>query len=140
MPEKLPGQQTAGQGQSRQVRSRPSSPSGNENTAFGGKRIRRCSWMAIPGSMANEFVPRRLDVPGRRRLQKHSSTTFLSDASSASSNNAIGSRFSALSKRRLSIRDQKVPQGPRPQDSSRRFVPFYTLFIVPPQFFQYRSV
>ncbi|CEL04694.1 Putative Dyrk [Aspergillus calidoustus] len=97
MPEKLSDQQTAGKGQSRRVQSRPSSPAGNENAAFG-------------------------DVPGRRRLQKHSSTTFLSDHSSLSSNNVAGSRLSALSKRRLSIRDHKVPQGPRPQDPSRSSV------------------
>ncbi|KAL4870298.1 hypothetical protein BDV12DRAFT_166100 [Aspergillus spectabilis] len=94
MPEKLSGQQTAGKGQPRQVQSRPSSPSGNENASFG-------------------------DGPGRRRLQKHSSTTFLPDTSPHTSNNLGGSRLSALSKRRLSIRDQKVPQGPRPQDPSR---------------------
>ncbi|KAL4884203.1 hypothetical protein BJY04DRAFT_226022 [Aspergillus karnatakaensis] len=94
MPEQLSGQQTAGKGQSRQVQSRPSSPPGNENAGFG-------------------------DGPGRRRLQKHSSTTFLPDASPHTSNSLAGSRMSALSKRRLSIRDQKVPQGPRPQDPSR---------------------
>ncbi|KAL4951414.1 hypothetical protein BDW69DRAFT_170111 [Aspergillus filifer] len=95
MPEMLSDQHSAGKGHSRQVQSRPSSPPGNENTALG-------------------------DVtPGRRRLQKHSSTIFLSDAASQPSNNSAGSRLSALSKRRLSIRDQKVPQGPRPQDQSR---------------------
>ncbi|KKK17117.1 hypothetical protein ARAM_006190 [Aspergillus rambellii] len=90
MPEKLSGQQSAGKGQPRRVQSRSSSPVGHENVG--------------------------LEGPARRRLQKHSSTTFLSDAAFHSSSNLVGSRISTLSKRRLSIRDQKVPQGPRPQD------------------------
>ncbi|GLA82748.1 hypothetical protein AtubIFM56815_006938 [Aspergillus tubingensis] len=59
------------------------------------------------------------DGTTRRRLQKHASTPFLSDTASHSPKVAAGTRTGVMSKRRLSIRDQKVPQGPRPQDPSR---------------------
>ncbi|PKY05077.1 hypothetical protein P168DRAFT_252182 [Aspergillus campestris IBT 28561] len=96
MPEKLPSQQPSGMAQSRNPRSRPASPSRNEESS--------------PG-----------EGSARRRLQKHASTTtLLSDTSSHSAKSSSGTRIGIMGKRRLSIRDQKAPQGPRPQDPSRR--------------------
>ncbi|KAB8072738.1 protein kinase [Aspergillus leporis] len=95
MPEKLSAQQNSGKGQSRKVQSRSSSPSRNEDSGSGA------------------------EGPARRRLQKYSSTPFLSEASHASTG-TTGSNTNVTSRRRFSIRDQKAPQGPRPQDLSRR--------------------
>ncbi|KAF7586823.1 hypothetical protein BBP40_008263 [Aspergillus hancockii] len=95
MPEKLPAQQNSGKGQSRKIQSRSSSPSRNEDSGSGA------------------------EGPTRRRLQKYSSTPFLSEASQASTM-ATGSTTNVTTRRRFSIRDQKAPQGPRPQDQPRR--------------------
>ncbi|RAH61596.1 protein kinase [Aspergillus piperis CBS 112811] len=95
MSENLAFQQTPGKGQSRRVQSRPSSPSHIDDTSSAA------------------------DGTTRRRLQKHASTPFLSDTAFHSPKVAAGTRTGVMSKRRLSIRDQKVPQGPRPQDPSR---------------------
>ncbi|RAH81803.1 protein kinase [Aspergillus japonicus CBS 114.51] len=94
MPENPSFQDTPGKGHLRKVQSRSSSPSRND------------------GSCPEEG-------PTRRRLQKHSSTSFLSEASSHSSKSIAATRTSVMNRRRLSIRDQKAPQGPRPQDPSR---------------------
>ncbi|KAH8433046.1 putative protein kinase [Aspergillus melleus] len=95
MPEKLPSQPALGKGPSRKDHSNSSSPSRNDDSGSG-------------------------EGPTRRRLHKHSSTTLLSDASSQSPKTGPGSRISVMNRRRLSIRDQKAPQGPRPQEPSRR--------------------
>ncbi|KAL3416928.1 hypothetical protein V8F44DRAFT_73645 [Aspergillus fumigatus] len=95
MPEKLPSQQTPGRGQLRKGQTGSTSPPRNEDSGSGA------------------------EGPARRRLHKHASTPFLSDTP-PSSKTTTGSRISIMAKRRLSIRDQKVPQGPRPQESSRR--------------------
>ncbi|KAF9884497.1 hypothetical protein FE257_001684 [Aspergillus nanangensis] len=95
MPERLPSQQTAGKGPSRKVQSGSASPSRNDQ----------------PGPV---------EGPARRRLQKHPSTTFLPESSSSPAKSGSGSRIGVMSRRRLSIREQKAPQGPRPQEPSRR--------------------
>lgn len=95
MPEKLPAQPYSGKGQSRKVQSRSSSPSRNEDSGSGA------------------------EGPPRRRLQKHASTPFLSEAS-YSSTETRGSIPNVTSRRRFSIRDQRAPQGPRPQEPARR--------------------
>ncbi|KAJ5520350.1 hypothetical protein N7463_000803 [Penicillium fimorum] len=58
--------------------------------------------------------------PARRRLQKSASTNFSSNNMNFDTSNGVaGPRTGGASRRRLSIRDQRVPQGPRPQDTSR---------------------
>ncbi|KAJ5816642.1 hypothetical protein N7447_008875 [Penicillium robsamsonii] len=58
--------------------------------------------------------------PARRRLQKSASTNFPSNNMNFDTSNGVaGPRTGGMNRRRLSIRDQRVPQGPRPQDASR---------------------
>ncbi|OGE49779.1 hypothetical protein PENARI_c020G08568 [Penicillium arizonense] len=63
------------------------------------------------------------EAPARRRLQKSASTNFPSNTSTdfdaQYSKGVAGPRAGGMGRRRLSIRDQKVPQGPRPQEASR---------------------
>ncbi|KAJ5623980.1 hypothetical protein N7510_000289 [Penicillium lagena] len=90
--------QASGRGQTSKVQTRSSNPSRNDDSGSG------------------------VDAPARRRLQKAASTTFHSNASSnadsQSSKDGADMRAGGMSKRRLSIRE-KIPQGPRPQESSR---------------------
>ncbi|KAF9252879.1 hypothetical protein DTO013E5_3641 [Penicillium roqueforti] len=58
------------------------------------------------------------EAPARRLLQKSASTHFPSNTHFDTSNGVAGPRTGGINRRRLSIRD-RVPQGPRPQDSSR---------------------
>ncbi|KAJ5780749.1 hypothetical protein N7457_005909 [Penicillium paradoxum] len=60
------------------------------------------------------------EAPVRRRLQKSASTNFPSNYTNYDSSNGVtGPRTGGMNRRRMSIRDQKVPQGPRPQETSR---------------------
>ncbi|EKV04177.1 hypothetical protein PDIG_90410 [Penicillium digitatum PHI26] len=60
------------------------------------------------------------EAPARRRLQKSASTNFPSNNTNFDTSNGVaGPRAGGINRRRLSIRDQRVPQGPRPQDTSR---------------------
>lgn len=120
MPEKLPSQQPSGMAQSRNPRSRPASPSRNEESSPGGKHRIHALQIGIHVREINKFASF-VEGSARRRLQKHASTTtLLSDTSSHSAKSTSGTRIGIMGKRRLSIRDQKAPQGPRPQDPSRR--------------------
>lgn len=63
-----------------------------------------------------------------RRRQKTASNGGLaetqSNASSLSSKSSAGSRTSQVTRRRMSIRDQKAPSGPRPQENAvKRYLP-----------------
>ncbi|KAJ5167814.1 uncharacterized protein N7482_003408 [Penicillium canariense] len=72
------------------------------------------------------------ETPARRRLQKAASTTFHMNTStnfdSQPSRGVAGPRSGEMSRRRLSIRGSKAPQGPRPQDASRWSKPSGTYF------------
>ncbi|CAG7960172.1 unnamed protein product [Penicillium olsonii] len=60
------------------------------------------------------------ETPARRRLQKSASTNFPSNTSNYDSSYGVAApRAGGMNRRRMSIRDQKVPQGPRPQETSR---------------------
>ncbi|KAJ5357403.1 hypothetical protein N7541_004561 [Penicillium brevicompactum] len=60
------------------------------------------------------------ETPARRRLQKSASTNFPPNNSNYDTSNGVaGPRAGGMNRRRLSIRDQRVPQGPRPQETSR---------------------
>ncbi|KAJ5115162.1 hypothetical protein NUU61_000921 [Penicillium alfredii] len=95
MPVKPP--QTPGRGQARPIQSRSSNPSRNDDSGSGA------------------------EGPARRRVQKAASTNFHSNTNSDSqeSRGAAGLRAGGMGRRRLSIRNEKTPQGPRPQDHSR---------------------
>ncbi|OJJ82455.1 uncharacterized protein ASPGLDRAFT_37196 [Aspergillus glaucus CBS 516.65] len=98
MPASIPSQQTPGKDSSGWVQSRSSNPPRDDDSGSG---------VEAPSS--------------RRRLHKPVSEANLqSEASHQPSKSITGSRFGAMAKRRLSIRDQKAPQGPRPQESSQR--------------------
>ncbi|KAJ5584582.1 uncharacterized protein N7459_004382 [Penicillium hispanicum] len=111
--------QTSGRGQSGSVQSRSSNPSRNDDSGSGGKAIHS------PGRKhyqeADELQT--AETPARRRLQKAASTTFHMNTSnnfdSQSAKGVAGPRSGGMSRRRLSVRDQSAPQGPRPQESSR---------------------
>lgn len=131
MPAKVTFQQTPGAGpSSRRVQSRTSNPSQNDDSGSGKRwflcKRKRCTSGGCSMVAANECLLSSAEGPTRRRLQKaapndNSNSDASTNPTSHPSNGASGSsRTSVLTKRRLSIRDQKVPQGPRPQESSRR--------------------
>jgi dual specificity tyrosine-phosphorylation-regulated kinase 2/3/4 len=110
--------QAPGRGQSGTAQSRSSNPSGNDDSGSGGKarsltRIRQLL----------TTVRQIAETSARRRLQKSASTSFhlnnQTDVDSQSSRGVAGPRSGDMGRRRLSIRSQKAPQGPRPQDASR---------------------
>ncbi|KAJ5566151.1 hypothetical protein N7535_007789 [Penicillium sp. DV-2018c] len=69
---------------------------------------------------SNEDSGSGAEAPVRRRLQKSASTNFASTNTNLDTSNGIaGPRAGGMNRRRLSIRDQRVPQGPRPQETSR---------------------
>ncbi|KAJ6166776.1 hypothetical protein N7470_002223 [Penicillium chermesinum] len=91
--------QTPGRGQAGVIQSTSSNPSRNDDSGSGA------------------------ETPARRRLQKAASTTFHTSNSAnldpQSSRGVASPRSGGMGRRRLSIRDQKAPQGPRPQEGSR---------------------
>ncbi|KAF3023812.1 hypothetical protein E8E15_003019 [Penicillium rubens] len=71
-------------------------------------------------NLSNDDSGSGAEAPARRRLQKSASTNFPSHNTNFDTSNGVaGPRTGGMNRRRLSIRDQRVPQGPRPQDSSR---------------------
>ncbi|KAJ6131623.1 hypothetical protein N7523_001329 [Penicillium sp. IBT 18751x] len=91
--------QASGRGQSGTAQSRSSNTSRNDDLGSGA------------------------ETAARRRLQKSASTNFYMNTQinvdSQSSRGVAGPRSGDMSRRRLSIRGQQAPQGPRPQDNSR---------------------
>lgn len=110
MPVQVPSQQTP-RGQ-RKVASRTPSQSKNEDSGSGGKNH---GWLQESNANAS-FL--RAEATARRRLQKPPSNNLPPD--SRPSRGTSRPRIGSLSRRRLSIRDQKAPQGPRPQEPPRR--------------------
>lgn len=111
---------TTAKGNSASVQSRANNSSRNDDSGSGGKlplpldRLKR---------RANKPRICTAETPVRRRLVKAASTTFHMNNSLASdpqnSRGGAGPRSGGMGRRRLSIRDQKAPQGPRPQDNQR---------------------
>ncbi|KAJ5386467.1 hypothetical protein N7509_009008 [Penicillium cosmopolitanum] len=90
--------QAPGRGQPGAPQSRMSNPSRNDDSGSGA------------------------ETPARRRLQKAASTINMNTSNNLDAQSvrtAAGPRSGGMGRRRLSIRDQKPPQGPRSQDSSR---------------------
>lgn len=120
-----PGKDLSGWGQ---PSSTPVNPSQHDDSGSGGKYIVtviQCEGLPVPrvsavsSSNANSsvLIPIPDPPPSRRRLHKPVSEANLH---SSDSKGGTGSRFGVMSKRRLSIKDSKAPQGPRPQDHSQK--------------------
>lgn len=111
--------QAPGRGQPGAPQSRMSNPSRNDDSGSGGK---------LNGSLLRIYVIVYLthtstaETPARRRLQKAASTINMNTSNNLDAQSVrtgAGPRSGGMGRRRLSIRDQKPPQEPRPQDSSR---------------------
>lgn len=130
MPVKVSSQQTPARGQPDKMRARATSQSKNEDSASGGM-------LFIMGDHSRRVPAAGLmdsgdtEAPTRRRLQKPPSNNPPPDSASRHSRGVSASRIGAMGKRRLSIRDQKGPQGPRPQEAPRRYlIPYFGRFTL----------
>lgn len=110
--------QASGRGQYEAAQSRSSNPSGNDDSGSGGKAQSLTRIQQLLTHLRNSA-----ETPARRRLQKSASTSFHMNTQPnvdlQSSRGVVGPRSGDMSRRRLSIRGQQAPQGPRPQDNSR---------------------
>ena len=108
-----------GQGQPGASQSRTSNPSRNDDSGSGGEQIGSTGDFDCL-SYTNICI--KAETPARRRLQKAASTINMNTSNNIDSQSVrtgAGPRSGGMGRRRLSIRDQMAPQGPRPQDSSR---------------------
>lgn len=107
MPAKVTSQQTSGGGpSSRRIPSRTTSPPRNDESSSDGSTRR---WLQKAATTDNRSYQGASSIPSPHHT-----------------NGIPGPGTSAVNKRSLSIRDQKVPQGPRPQEPSRRRNPSST--------------